>query len=493
MKNSIETTLRIAACYIRVSTDEQIENSPESQLKEIQKYADENGYYIPDEYVFRDEGISGRNADKRPEFQRMIATAKKKPKPFDAVLLWKFSRFARNKTDAVVYKNMLRKDCGIDVISISEHIGEDKGTAVILESLFEAMDEYYSINLSTEVTRSMKMKAEKGEPNCPAPFGYLNDRENKSYKIDPERADIIKYIFSSYASGVGMRAIAMELNAKGIRTKRGNTFDNRLIEYILMNPTYIGKTRWTVGRQNSRKRYKNGCDKDTIVAQGTHTPLIDEKLFEEVQKMLKEQKQKYGKYQRPEASSEWMLRGLIRCNECGATVFRANTKTPSLQCGNYSRGQCTTSHYIPIARANTLVIEGIEAALNSADFILEHKTASQTQTANADIIRRAIESENRKLKKVREAYEEGIDTIEEYKANKERITNKIKSFQAELDSISETPTTDIPSFTKKISAVLDILKNDTVSEKAKNEALRAIVSKIVFFKPENKFEIHFYD
>ena len=77
---------KIAACYIRVSTDDQVEYSPQSQLKEIRKYAEQNDYYIPDEYIFTDEGISGRSATKRPEFNRMIATAKKRPKPFDAEL-----------------------------------------------------------------------------------------------------------------------------------------------------------------------------------------------------------------------------------------------------------------------------------------------------------------------------------------------------------------------------------------------------------------------
>ena len=168
---------KTAACYIRVSTDDQLDYSPESQLAEIKKYASEHGYYIPEKYIFRDEGISGRSTAKRPGFNEMISVAKQKPKPFDAVLLWKFSRFARNRTDAVVYKSMLRRQLGIEVISVSENIGDDPGTSVILESMFEAMDEYYSINLSNEVKRSMKLKAEHGESTGPAPYGYKN--ENK--------------------------------------------------------------------------------------------------------------------------------------------------------------------------------------------------------------------------------------------------------------------------------------------------------------------------
>lgn len=81
---------------------------------------------------------------------RMIATAKKNPKPFDAILVWKFSRFARNRQDSIVYKSMLRKELGIDVISVSEYIGDDK-MSIITEAIIEAMDEYYSVNLAEEV------------------------------------------------------------------------------------------------------------------------------------------------------------------------------------------------------------------------------------------------------------------------------------------------------------------------------------------------------
>ena len=67
----IEQPKRIGACYVRVSTNDQTEYSPDSQERLVREYAEKNGIYIPSEYVFREpEGISGRKADKRPEFQR---------------------------------------------------------------------------------------------------------------------------------------------------------------------------------------------------------------------------------------------------------------------------------------------------------------------------------------------------------------------------------------------------------------------------------------
>ncbi len=482
---------KIAACYIRVSTDEQVEYSPESQLIEINKYAAAHGYYIPNEFIFKDEGISGRNVSKRPEFNRMISLAKTKPKPFEALLLWKFSRFARNKTDSVVYKSLLRNQCGIEVISVSENIGEDRGIAVILESMFEAMDEYYSINLSTEVKRSMKMKAERGEPICPAPFGYKN--KDKQLVIDDIQAQYVKYIFSSYRSGVGMRTIAQSLANEGIRTKRGNPPDNRFIEYILSNPVYIGKIRWSDGRENNRSRYKH-CDEDsTIISQGTHTPIISEELFEEVNKMLEQQKKRYGKYQRPEAEKEWMLRGLLRCDNCGATLTRLSTKSPSAQCHNYSSGKCQISHCITLKKANELVIQGLEEAFNTLNFEVQPIMQDAGKKADIDTLERIIASEKRKLIKIKEAFEEGIDTIEEYKEGKARISENISKFESELQEATVKKLSSKEDFAKKILDTINVLKSNTATEREKNEALRNIVSKIVFVKPDNRLELYFYE
>ena len=114
------------ALYIRVSTEDQLEFSPDAQKKSLIEYAKKNNYQIDERYIFMDEGISGTSAKRRPAFMRMIATAKAKPKPFDAILVHKFDRFARSREDSVVYKSLLRKECGIKVISITEQLEDDK-------------------------------------------------------------------------------------------------------------------------------------------------------------------------------------------------------------------------------------------------------------------------------------------------------------------------------------------------------------------------------
>lgn len=488
---------KIAAAYIRVSTDDQLELSPDSQLLEIRKYAAANGYYVPDEYVFKDEGISGRSAKKRPEFNRMISTAKKKPKPFDALLLWKFSRFARNRTDAVVYKNMLRSQCGIDVISISENIGDDKGTSVILEAMFEAMDEYYSINLSTEVKRSMQLKAQRGEPLSKAPFGYRN--ENKEYVIDEDTAPIVRMIYDWYESGTGMKTIAVRLGEMGVRTTRGNLPDNRWVEYVLTNPTYCGKIRWTAdGKQSNKKRYR-GCE--TNITDGKHEPIVTQEQFNHVKALIAEQKSRYGKYQRPEAENGWVLRGLVRCSDCGATLIRSgvHTKYPMLQCCKYNRGQCYASHGILEKRINAYVTEELEKLAVSPDLKVPLPMPTDARAmSKAQATEKMIEAEEKKLQKVKEAYEAGVDTLAEYSANKKRIMQNIEHLkkQAEPKTKEEKEAQEKEKaaareeYRKRLTEVVDVMKNPTIEAEVKNRVLRTVVNHIVYDKQHESITVH---
>lgn len=229
-----------AAAYIRVSTENQTELSPSSQLKIIRKFAGEKGYLIDEDFIFRDNGISGRYADKRPEFNRMISLAKQKPPMFSAVLVWKFSRFARNQEESIFYKSLLRKN-GIEVISVSEPV-DDGPFGKLIERIIEWSDEYYSIRLSGEVRRGMTEKAERGGIVSIAPFGYkVTDGR---LVVDAEKARIVSKIFADFLNNKDINMICDNLNSSEIRTAKGNRWDCRAVEYILQNPVYIGKIRW---------------------------------------------------------------------------------------------------------------------------------------------------------------------------------------------------------------------------------------------------------
>lgn len=199
--------LEIGAAYIRVSTDDQTELSPDAQLRVIQAEAKKDGFFIPPEFIFIEhKGISGRKASNRPEFQRMIAIAKSQsPAPFKRLYLWKFSRFARNQEESTFYKGILRKKCGVDIKSVSEPI-MDGMFGRLIETIIEWFDEYYSYNLSGEVIRGMTEKAlRQGYQTAPS-LGYKAVGEGKPFIINEDSYKIVEYIFQSYASGMDMNS-----------------------------------------------------------------------------------------------------------------------------------------------------------------------------------------------------------------------------------------------------------------------------------------------
>ena len=111
-------SVKYAYGYIRVSTHDQEEISPDSQEHLLRDYAAKNNIVILK--IFTDLGISGRKANKRPGFQEMIGLAKGDDHPVDQILVWKFSRFARNQEESIVYKSLLKKQHNVDVVSVSD-------------------------------------------------------------------------------------------------------------------------------------------------------------------------------------------------------------------------------------------------------------------------------------------------------------------------------------------------------------------------------------
>ena len=187
--------LQIGAAYIRVSTDDQAELSPDAQIRVIREAAKADSFIIPEEFIFMEKkGISGRKADNRPEFQRMIAVAKSQsPAPFKRLYVWKFSRFARNQEESIFYKGILRKKCDVEVKSVSEPIAEGMFGRLI-ETIIEWFDEYYSINLSGEVLRGMSEKALRNGYQASPCLGYKAVGGGMPYIIDEKEYSIVEFL-----------------------------------------------------------------------------------------------------------------------------------------------------------------------------------------------------------------------------------------------------------------------------------------------------------
>ena len=478
--------MQTAAAYIRVSTEDQTEYSPDSQLKKIQEYARAHDLSLPEELVFLDQGISGRSADKRPSFMKMIGLAKQTPRPFDLILVWKFSRFARSRQDSILYKSMLRRDCGIKVVSITEHLSDDP-TSILIEALLEAMDEYYSINLAQEVRRGMNEKFSRGGVVSIPPFGYRMGAEH--FEPDPEKAPLIPWMFQNYLNGMPCRRIAAILNELGVRTGRGNPFESRSVKYILTNPTYLGKLR----RSAKTSTASDTCSSHSmLLVDGQHPPLIDSETFRLTRQRMAAPRKAHTADIKA-TSSVYMLHGLVRCSNCGSTLTLAE-KGKSLQCCRYAKGLCSRSHHIRLEKLNLAVLEGLKTDLAAPgcheDILIRFRKRTNSETESA-ALSGLLEQELRRLERVKAAYESGADSLEEYQIKKAAVTGRIQELKEKLSRQNAEPVPAAADIPLSLSQLLSLSSWNTLSEPAKNELLKTILSHITFYRSENAIRIHY--
>ena len=465
----------IAAAYVRVSTDDQMELSPDSQMEKIREYAAKNGLLLLSEYIFHDDGISGRAADKRPGFQRMIATAKDPSHPFDVIVVWKFSRFARNQEESIFYKSILRSKCKVDVVSVSEPLIAGPFGSLI-ERIIEWMDEFYSVRLAEEVKRSMTVNAKNGSLQATPSFGYRV--EDRKLVIVPEEAEIIREIFRRFIAGDAMYGIAKDLTLRGVRTHRGNPFENRTIDYILNNPVYLGKLRWTpTGR--TRRNFRN---EDSIIADALHEPIIDVETWDAAQARCVELKKSYKRDGKPSTERKHWLCGVVRCSVCGATLIWANPHF--LKCNNYARGRCTTSQHIAIEALEESFLAQLQHDLTfaeSVDCIVQSSKPARSdqhlQQQRARIISR--------IDRLRESYLDGIETLETYKSARQQMQAQLDDLDAQIAKTASDPVVDTAALLRSaISAVLNTLRSPTATVAQKYESAMSIIDRCTFDKSQ---------
>ena len=479
-------TLKNACAYIRVSTDKQEELSPDAQKRLIIDYCKKNGYTITNENIFIENGISGKKADKRPEFKRMIALAKSKEHPFDVILVWKFSRFARNQEESIVYNSMLKK-ANVDVVSVSEPV-IDGPFGSLIERIIEWMDEYYSIRLSGEVIRGMTEKALRGGYNAQPPLGYRKNSDTGIPEIYEPEAVIVRNIFSNISQGLSLIDTARSINNMGFHTRRGGMFEQRTIRYIIENPFYYGYVRWN--RQNpSEHTIKDKSE--WIIAPGAHPVLINKESWDFANEQLIKISRPYK--ERGTSGIKHWLSGIVKCSSCGSSLVSNSLwkgHSTSFQCSGYNKCKCKVSHYIKTERLEAGIYEGFLKVLSSKNVtyekVSEHSYEEKIDTA---ALLKNIEDKERRIK---QAYRDGIDTLEEYKDNK-AILQKEREKVMEIISKQQPAVQDEDNETmlRQIKNAYEIIKNEDLDKLTRANAIRSVVSKAVYDNEKDTLDIYF--
>lgn len=475
------TSIKDGALYIRVSTDKQEELSPDAQKRLLLDYAKKNDIFIDQAHIYIESGISGRHADKRPIFQQMIATAKEKPRPFDVILVWKFSRFARNQDESAFYKSILRKKCNVDIVSITEPIMEGMYGRLI-EMIIEWSDEFYSYNLAQEVCRGMGEKALRGGYQSTPCLGYQAVGGGNPFVINEREYKIVQYIFDQYdINYLDPTGIARKANGLGYHTKRGNPFEKRSIENILRNPFYIGEVTW------------NG-----ITFHGEHETRLDpDRYHKRIARLNSEFRPK--KRRSVSVCAHW-LSGIVKCPICGASLGynRAGRdgNNSFFYCWKYAKGSHDGSVSITEKKLIRHVIKYFEDILDGSDFEYKHRPLiAPAKESELKLLQDELARLDTREKRVRLAYENEIDTLEEYKENRARIQSDREELQKTIDAHDKN--TKSKTISKKealdqIQNVYNVINNPEIDYQTKGVLLRSIVEKIVYDKSNQKLVFYLY-
>ena len=292
-------------------------------------------------------------------------------------------------------------------------------------------------------------------------------------------------IFREYYNGLDLTGVARKLNALGLRTKTGNRFDRRSVERILKNRFYLGEVIW------------NG-----ITFTGAHEarPSITS-IFEAVQNRLESEYRPLGRRE-VSANAHW-LSGLLRCSVCGGNLGYNRSNNPKrrpdfFQCWKYAKGVHPESCAITARRAEAAVIESLRQVISTGQVEYEYiprreETAHDEESDLRDALARLSMKETR----VRDAYENGIDTLEEYRENRRRLNAERDELTQALDLLHKAaaPPENIPDsheVVRRIQTVYDLLISPDVDFAIKGNALRSVVKYIEFDRRNDRIFMRYY-
>ena len=328
----------------------------------------------------------------------------------------------------------------------------------------------------------MTEKAMRGGYQATPSLGYASPAPGQPFVIVQSEAEIVKYVFDQYANHhKDPTSIARKLNEKKLLTKRGNRFEKRNINIILRNRFYIGKVVW------------NGIERD-----GVHETFINKELFQAANDRLDAT---YRPKNRRELGGcvHW-LSGLVKCSICGASLaYNRSSKYPYFCCWKYAKGMHEGANTINEHQLEDGVFEYFEQLLDGADFSFSYrapKSMSDLPDEKA-VFEKELEKIDQRKIRIREAYEAGIDSLEEYRENRRRLEEEAARIadlirESEVKKVDSDPGRHKAEMLEKIRTVYDIVKSDSIDYETKGSFMRSIVEKIVWDRKSNTLTFYLY-
>ena len=442
--------LRVAA-YCRVSTEQ--EEQQNSYQVQIAYYTDlinrKKEWTLAG--IFADEGISGTQARKRPEFLKMIRLCKKQK--IDLVITKSISRFARNTVDCLEYVRQL-KDLGIGVIFEKENINTLTMTSEFMIALYGSFAQAESESISKNVSWGKQKAYAEGKVSFQYSklLGYKKGTDGKP-EIVPEEAETVKMIFELFLDGYSLTSIKNTLESKGLLTATGKMIWNQsLIQSILKNEKYVGDAllqKTFTADCITKKVVKNNGERPMYLVSNHHEPIVDRDTFNRVQQELARRSSKrrisdktvteQGKY-----SSKYALSELLICGNCGTPYRRQMWKSNGNRYAvwrcisrlDHGKKYCTDSPTIHEDKLHKTILQAINEYLgcrNEIAKILKANIGSVLECKNQQEI---LNMENR-LKELDKARNELISLITNGGCDEDTLDIEFMKIHAEEQEVSQ--------------------------------------------------------
>jgi site-specific DNA recombinase len=462
-----------AVIYVRVSSKEQQQGgySIPAQLSALREYAKKKGFQVVKEY---EEAETAKRVG-RTNFQRMLDDVSNGLA--SVIIVEKTDRLTRNLRDQVTVDDLIHeKNIEVHLVKDGEVLSKrSSSTAIMAHGFRVQIAKFYIDNLSEEVKKGQKAKAQSGWNPYRPPYGYRG--YNKQVVVVPEKAKFVFRLFELYASGKhSFKSIPQALRAEGyVFNPSQPTIPRSTVEYLLKNPFYRGV-------------YLH----EGQLYEGKHERIVPQHLLEQVDTML-------GVRSHKQTAQEFLFQGLITCAHCGCAVVG------ELKKGRYEYWHCTAAkgnckrEYVPanvIQKRIEEVLASIRPTLQQSQWIRELlKDSREDELAfyeeNMERLQKQLSKVNSTLEKVYDHLLEGLIDESTYRRKQDDLNEKKAVLLHEMEKHENANT----NYKESALLVLELATNALYFYQSRNheerrDILRIVLSNFTLKGREPLLELH---
>jgi site-specific DNA recombinase len=493
--------LRVAIYLRKSRADEELEKelgkgeTLARHRKALMRIIKENNLSLVEVY---EELESGESIIHRPamlELLRAVETG-----AYDAVLVIDIHRLGRGdqQDQGLIIKTFKESKTKIVTPDRIYDLNDDYDEEYVENESFMGRKEYKYIRRRLQGGRVRSVEEGNYIATLP-PYGYTIHKEKRTRTLrpHPDQAPVVKMIFDMYVNqGLGCAKIANELNSLGIKSYTGKRWERTAITAIIKNQIYEGKVVWkkkSIKKSNTPGKKKDTYtrdQKDWIVAEGKHPPLIDEVTFRRAQDII------LTKYHVPYQVVNGIqnpLAGIIVCGKCGYMMHRRPYQhgLPHLLC-EVCDNKSVRLEYVEqkLLKSIEIWLEDLTVKTNSGKVKKENPSIIALQKKLSALEKDLQELQVQKLN-LHDLLERGVYTVETFIERSKNIADRSDEIKNSLDNVSaaiakenrllKTKHDIIPSLKNVIDAYY---KTDDIVKK--NQLLKSIIEKAEYIKNKDQ-------